>query len=51
MHGIAAEHHAEWIVTGDADLLDLVDPAVTVTRLRGFLDILDQHDSKPERPA
>jgi putative PIN family toxin of toxin-antitoxin system len=22
---LAAEHYAEWIVTGDADLLDLVD--------------------------
>ncbi len=48
---LAAEHHAERIVTGDADLLDVVDPAVPVTRLRGFLDLLAQQDSEPERPA
>lgn len=38
---LAAEHHAEVIVTGDADLPDIADPAVPVTRLRAFLDLLE----------
>ena len=38
---LAAEHHAERIVTGDADLFDIIDPAVPVTRLRAFLDLLE----------
>ncbi len=37
---LAVEHHAERIVTGDTDLLDIVDPPVPVTGLRAFLDLL-----------
>jgi len=36
---LAVEHRAARIVTGDADLLDLVDPPVQVTGLRAFLDL------------
>jgi putative PIN family toxin of toxin-antitoxin system len=37
---LAVEHDAERIVTGDADLLDIVDPPVPVTGLRAFLELL-----------
>lgn len=37
---LAVEHRAERIVTGDADLLDVVDPPVPVIGLRAFLDLL-----------
>jgi putative PIN family toxin of toxin-antitoxin system len=36
---LAHEHHAERIVTGDGDLLTVVDPSVP-TRLRDFLELL-----------
>lgn len=32
-------HHAERIVTGDADLFAVDDPPVPVVRLRAFLDL------------
>ena len=37
---LAADHEAARIVTGDADLLDIVDPPIPVTGLRAFLDLL-----------
>lgn len=37
---LAAEHQAERVVTGDADLLDIADPPVPVTGLRAFLEQL-----------
>lgn len=37
---LAVEQRAEWLVTGDADLLDVVDPPVQVIGLRAFLDLL-----------
>jgi hypothetical protein len=37
---LAAEQQAERVVTGDADLLDIVDPPVPVTGLRAFVDLL-----------
>ncbi len=37
---LAAGQQAERVVTGDADLLDIVDPPVPVTGLRAFLDLL-----------
>ena len=40
LFALAQEHHAERIVTGDADLLTVVDPPVAVTRLRDFLERL-----------
>lgn len=38
---LAAAVTADWLVTGDADLLDLRDPPVPVASLRGFADLLD----------
>lgn len=37
---LADEHQAERVVTGDADLLDIADPPVTVIGLRVFLELL-----------
>lgn len=37
---LAAEHQAERVVTGDADLLDIADPPVPVIGLRAFLELL-----------
>lgn len=37
---LAAGQQAEWIVSGDADLLDILDPPVPLTGLRAFLDLL-----------
>jgi predicted nucleic acid-binding protein len=38
---LASAVGADHLVTGDADLLDIVEPPVTITTLRTFADILD----------
>ena len=40
LFALAAEHHADWVVTGDADLLVVTEPPVPVIRLREFLSLL-----------
>lgn len=42
---LALRHSAERLVTGDKDLLSVVDPPVAVVRPRSFLDLLDVHET------
>lgn len=39
LFALAGEHHADWVVTGDADLLVVTEPPVPVIRLREFLSL------------